>query len=338
MSWADEYTSERAFWVALRTRAARQAHTERTQPSHELLRQFVIQRFMTRLFTPSHTSWVVAGGIGMLIRVPRARATRDLDLTTTDPHSGDRRQVLDDLAPHTGLSELDPFAFTINADEPFTGVMRGTKLRVTATIGAEQAAIFGLDVAADALRVSDIEHSRPEPVVPGIRGLSPIPAIPLFPLASQIADKIIGVAFRDDQGRSANRYRDLVDLALYAGDVDVDADQLRDALRARAAARGQPLPTHLDVPDAWETPYRRVASKTTLQPALHNATTAAEAVGAWLNPVLAGEIQAGCVWDHRSGVWRHTSEPVARPGRVWVRPHMRDGRPVTDYFRRRPRH
>ncbi|WP_112650106.1 nucleotidyl transferase AbiEii/AbiGii toxin family protein [Mycobacterium xenopi] len=167
---------------------------------------------------------------------------------------------------------------------------------------------------------------------------TPIPAIPLFPLASQIADKIIGVAFRDDQGRSANRYRDLVDLALYAGDVDVDADQLRDALRARAAARGQPLPTHLDVPDAWETPYRRVASKTTLQPALHNATTAAEAVGAWLNPVLAGEIQAGCVWDHRSGVWRHTSEPVARPGRVWVRPHMRDGRPVTDYFRRRPRH
>ncbi|MDA3659975.1 nucleotidyl transferase AbiEii/AbiGii toxin family protein [Mycobacterium xenopi] len=172
MSWADEYTSERPFWVALRTRAARQARNERTQPSHELLRQFVIQRFMTRLFTPSHTSWVVAGGIGMLIRVPRARATRDLDLTTTDPHSGDRRQVLDDLAPHTGLSELDPFAFTINADEPFTGVMRGTKLRVTATIGAEQAAIFGLDVAADALRVSDIEHSRPEPVVPGIRGLS----------------------------------------------------------------------------------------------------------------------------------------------------------------------
>ncbi|EUA17535.1 hypothetical protein I553_10593 [Mycobacterium xenopi 4042] len=99
---------------------------------------------------------------------------------------------------------------------------------------------------------------------------TPIPAIPLFPLASQIADKIIGVAFRDDQGRSANRYRDLVDLALYAGDVDVDADQLRDALRARAAARGQPLPTHLDVPTRGR---RRIAGSPARPPCSQRYTT-----------------------------------------------------------------
>ncbi|MCA2338907.1 hypothetical protein JF776_26105, partial [Mycobacterium avium] len=74
MSWSNDYRSERAFWVALRTRATQQSRTDHTHSSQELIRQFVIQRFIARLFTDTDsTPWVVAGGTGMLIRMPGAR-------------------------------------------------------------------------------------------------------------------------------------------------------------------------------------------------------------------------------------------------------------------------
>jgi hypothetical protein len=337
MSWTDEYTSERAFWVSLRTHAARQAKANPTQPSQELLRQFIIQRFIARIFQQPGAPWVVGGGTGMLIRLPGTRATQDLDLTTTQPRPGDRTQVLADIAPYTGANDLDPFAYTITGDQPFTGAVRGTKLRVTTDIGAERAATFGVDVAADEIPVSDIEHRHADPVVPGIRGLSPIPAVPLFPLASQIADKVVGVMFRDKQNRSANRYRDLADLALYAGDIDINAGELRHALRNRAQRREQPTPTHIEIPDSWQAGYRRIVRTTTLPDSLHNAKVAGEAVGAWLNPILSGNVDDEYVWDHTAGAWHDPAEPATRPGKIRVRPHMRSGAAVTDYFRRSPR-
>jgi hypothetical protein len=198
---------------------------------------------MARVFNADEPPWVVAGGIGMLIRVPGARATRDLDLTATEPGRSDRHQVLDDIATHTGLSDLDPFDYTVDTAEPFTGVMNGTKLRITATIGADRAAVFAVDVASDTIPISDIERRQPNPIVPDVKGLSPLPAVPLYPLASQLADKIIGVMYRDTTGRSTNRYRDLVDLTLYAGAVDINGDDLRTALDRRAQTRNQPPPT-----------------------------------------------------------------------------------------------
>lgn len=337
MSWSDEYSSERAFWVALRTRANQHAKTLPGQRSQELLRQFVIQRFMARLFEHSNAPWVVAGGTGMLIRIPGTRATRDLDPTTTSAQSGDRAQVLTDLTPFTGMSDLDPFAYTITGDQPFTGVVRGIKLRVTATIAADEAATFGVDVAADDVPVSDIEHQHAEPAVPGMRGLAPIPAVPLFPLASQVSDKIVGVMFRDDKGRSANRYRDLVDLVLYAGAVDIPAGDLRRAMQVRAQVRNQPVPTRIDVPNDWQRGYRRVADTTTLPAQARDSDAAGEVVGAWLNPVLAGDIDDAYVWDHAAGAWHDPAQPASRAGKVWVRPHMRSGTAITDYFRRNPR-
>lgn len=62
--WASsEYRSKGAFWIALRTRATRHAKTvQPVQSSQELLRQFVIQRFIARLFHEGDAPWVVAGG------------------------------------------------------------------------------------------------------------------------------------------------------------------------------------------------------------------------------------------------------------------------------------
>ncbi|QNI09769.1 nucleotidyl transferase AbiEii/AbiGii toxin family protein (plasmid) [Mycobacterium kubicae] len=333
MSWSDEYTSERAFWVALRTRAARHAKTHPTVQSQELLRQFVIQRFMTRVFTAPDAAWVVAGGTGTLIRIPGSRATQDLDLTTIRSGTGTRN----DLESFTGTNELDPFVYRITGQQTFTGTVAGNKFRIAASVGAESAAWFDVDLAVDEVAISAIEYRDVNPAVPGMRGLSPIPAVPLFPLASQVADKVVGVMFRDPRGRSANRYRDLVDLVLYAGAVDVAAGDLRRALVSRSQRRNQQPPNQIEVPDQWQNGYQRIAARTTLPTPLQDCDIAAEAVGAWLNPPLSGKVADDYLWDHRTSAWHDPTQPATRPGKVWVRAHMRNGAPVSDYFRNSPR-
>ena len=41
-----------------------------------------MQRFLARVFHQDITQWVLKGGIGLLIRLPSARFSRDLDLST----------------------------------------------------------------------------------------------------------------------------------------------------------------------------------------------------------------------------------------------------------------
>lgn len=334
-TWASEYRSERAFWVGLRTRATRHAPSTGTS-SQELIRRFIIERFTARMFAHDDAPWVIAGGTGMLIRAPGIRATRDLDLTTLAPAAGEPDAVQDTLTRYTGASTLDPFIFTISDAKPFTGAIRGTKLRINATISTERATTFGLDVAADTIAISDIEYQPMQPAIPDVRGLAPLPAVPLFPLASQIADKIVGVMFRDDQDRSANRYRDLVDLVLYADAVDVDAAQLTAALTARAATRNQPTPQAITIPDGWAQGYASTADRTTLPTALRDVETAGEVVNAWLAPVLSGTISTGHIWDHHAAAWRPPEQAPQIPGQVWVRAHTRNGTPIGDYYRRTP--
>ena len=47
---------------------------------NELEREFLLQRFVARVFHQDVTPWVLKGGIGLLIRLPSARFSRDLDL------------------------------------------------------------------------------------------------------------------------------------------------------------------------------------------------------------------------------------------------------------------
>ncbi|MFN8073555.1 MAG: nucleotidyl transferase AbiEii/AbiGii toxin family protein [Mycobacterium sp.] len=339
MSWTSAYSSEIAFWHALRRRAAEQAKTTRVlQP--ELLRMFVMQRFMARMFENPSAPWIVAGGTNLLIRIPGARSTRDIDLNTPSENYGTLDSIRSDLEPLTGENfELDPFDFTLDQKVgTFTGGLQGSNWRITATIAGQRAAVFGLDLAADdTTKVSEIERREVTPAISDMPGLRPPTPVPLFPLECQLADKIAGVTFRDVLGRSTGRYRDLVDLALYAGYVDINANKLRDALQQRVAGRDREVPLRIDVSPDWSAGYQKTAAATNLPEGLLTVEAATEAVSAWLDPLLQGEVPEDSVWDHKAGVWRAADDAPTKPGRVWVRPHTRDGRPVIDYYRRIPR-
>jgi hypothetical protein len=339
VSWTSEYSSETAFWIALRRRATEEAKTTRV-PQQELLRMFIMQRFMARMFETPSAPWIVAGGTGLLIRVPGIRGTRDIDLNTTTDNYGTLDTIRDDLATFTGDNPtLDPFHYTVDDKTGvFTGGLQGSSWRITAEIGGQRAAVFGLDLAADDTTViSDIELRDVTPAIADIRGLTRPPAVPLFPLESQLADKIASVSYRDDLGRNTGRYRDLVDLAIYAGHVDVDADKLRQALRRRAESRGRDVPRSVHVAANWATGYNKTAAATNLPTGLLTVETATDTVAAWLDPLLQDDVPAAAVWDHHGGVWRSATDAPTKPGHVWVRPHTRDGQPIIDHYRRRPR-
>ncbi len=339
MSWSSAYSSETAFWHALRRRATEDARSSRV-PQPELLRMFVMQRFMARMFENPSTPWIVAGGTNLLIRIPGVRSTRDIDLNTPTSSYGTLDSIRADLEPVAGENpDLDPFHFVIDQKVgTFTGGLQGSSWRISATIGGQRAAVFGLDLAADdTTAVSDIERLQVTPAVSDIRGFTPPPPIPLFPLESQLADKIASVSFRDELGRNTTRYRDLVDLAIFAGHVDIDADKLRTALRVRAVGRNRAVPQRIDVSPDWAAGYQKTAAATNLPEGLLTVQTATDAVAAWLDPLLQGEIPESSVWDHQAGVWRSADDAPTKPGHVWVRPHTRDGRAVIDYYRRLPR-
>ncbi|KXX62428.1 hypothetical protein AZG88_29450 [Rhodococcus sp. LB1] len=43
-------------------------------------RRFVIARFLTRVFDADPDGWILKGGIGMMVRLPQARYSKDIDL------------------------------------------------------------------------------------------------------------------------------------------------------------------------------------------------------------------------------------------------------------------
>ena len=122
MTWSSAYSSETAFWNALRRRASEDAKTSRVQQP-ELLRMFVMQRFMARMFANPSAPWIVAGGTNLLIRIPGVRSTRDIDLNTTSANYGTLDSIRADLEPATGENpDLDPFDFVIDQKAgTFTG-------------------------------------------------------------------------------------------------------------------------------------------------------------------------------------------------------------------------
>jgi hypothetical protein len=340
MHWSEEYSSEIAFWHALRRQASAQTTASRIE-QQETLRMFVMERFLTRMFQTATPPWIVAGGTNLLIRVPGMRGTRDIDLNTSSENYGSVQEIRADLESFSGDSPLDPFSYRIDRKVgTFTGGLQGSTWKVTATIGEQRAAVFGLDLAADDTTApSDIEHLAVTPAISGMRGLTAPPPVPMYPLAAQIADKISSVCYRDEHGRSTGRYRDLVDLAIYAGYVDVDADKLRNALAQRGANRGRAVPERISIDEDWAAGYGKTAAVTNLPSGLLDITAATEAVAAWLDPLLRGDLPEASIWDHHSGAWRSADDAPSKPGRVWVRPHTRrdGGQPVVDYYRRSPR-
>ena len=97
--------SPASFRASLRSRIQVRARQTR-RPVAALRREFFMQRFLARVFADPTAPWVVTGGGGLLVRLPGARSSQDLDLIRPDTDIAD---AIDELRRFGGACpDIDP--------------------------------------------------------------------------------------------------------------------------------------------------------------------------------------------------------------------------------------
>jgi predicted nucleotidyltransferase component of viral defense system len=103
--------SAAAFRASVRDRLKTEAK-KCGRPVKELQREFVLQRFLARVFAAADSPWVLKGGTGLLIRLPGARYSQDLDLLHLSENLEAAIEELKELCRGAGG---DPFSFVVGS-------------------------------------------------------------------------------------------------------------------------------------------------------------------------------------------------------------------------------
>lgn len=119
------YATPAAFRKAL-NHQLRVAARSRGRPEGELRRQFLTHRFLARVFGRPASGWVLLGGVGLLVRIPGARATKDIDLLHTTSTVAEAVLELEGLLAG---QHLDPLTFQVAVLKQMSGRTRGATSR-----------------------------------------------------------------------------------------------------------------------------------------------------------------------------------------------------------------
>lgn len=298
----EPYQTGAAFRAGVETRLKIEAGANRRPAINDLRRQFVLQRFLARVFADPNTRWVLKGATGLIVRIPGARHSNDIDLVNPQPGVLVDETVADlrELAERALAGDFLRF----DISDPLYGAGQDmghtvAQVKVTPSIGAaEYAGRFPIDISLNQREAEPVELVRPRPVV-DLPGVEPLPAFALYPLAEQVADKLCAMYGRygRDSDRTSTRYRDLVDLTLVVTHQELDAARTAAALEGEAARRSLELPRRLTAPnDEWQANYSKIAATTILPSSLHILEAALETVAACFEPLLDGTVVKG-TWD-----------------------------------------
>lgn len=279
---------------------------EHAQNLNLVRRQFVIARFLARVFDADPDGWILKGGIGMMVRLPQARYSKDIDLLVAT----DAQNPIDELRRTVRDHHLDYFRFQVGPPTALSN-RKGSTVKVSASIGGKEFDTFTLDIV-DARRelVGPVERHQ----LPRLVDTDDFPletSVQLYPLADQIADKLcamyetFGLA-----GTASGRYRDLVDLLLISMFLPIDLASTVEAVERERALRGIPgLPITLESPGpGWTTQWEPTARNSPLTTDYHNLNAALVAAGRCYNHILSSlpGTREAAVWRHERGIWgRH---------------------------------
>jgi predicted nucleotidyltransferase component of viral defense system len=294
------YSTPAAFQRAV-TDKLKIAAALRRRKFNELSREFLLQRFLARVFTSPDSMWVLKGGTGLLMRLPGSRHSQDLDLFH---RTANLETAVEELHEIAALSGLDQYRFVLSEPVSMTGGVEGATIKVTVYLGVQEVGAFPIDLSTQLELVAGIDTLNVEPIIE-IDDVAPLPPFRIYPLPDQIADKICAMysTYGQQQGPST-RYRDLADLVTIITATTFDAAATRKALDAESRRRGIELPPTMQLPaPSWTTGYKTAVRQfAALPPALHDVDAALEFTAICLNPLLAGEIVSGS-WSSRAATW-----------------------------------
>ena len=278
---------------------ARETH----RPYGAVRRQFVYERFLDRVFCGDPDGWILKGGVGMMVRVPNARHSLDIDLVGR--HDGDSVHSLIALAKN----DTDPFRYTITPKRE-TDSIEGTRLTVVASLGGRKFEEFRIDLVNERALVGEVERRALMCVVDDKHGDFPrnAEAVQLYPLADQIADKICAIHETHGAGHPSSRTRDLVDLLLIAEHLQPELAATVASVTAERDRRQITLPETITPPPLWASNWPQDNNVVRhLDPALHVFAHAVDAAGLCYNQVLshvaAGTRPSVAVWSLQHRHW-----------------------------------
>lgn len=302
----EPYRNAAAFRNGVETRIKAEARATTLRSVEQVRRQFLLQRFLVRVFAEPDNRWVLKGGTGLIVRIPGARHSNDIDLQYPSPDALLDEAVADLRRLVRQVPVGDYLRFEIADPRPGGGQGADhmvAQLKVIASIGVSEYGRFPVDLSLNQRVAEPVERIQPRPVVE-LPGSDPLPEFVLYPLAEQVADKVCAMYSRygQDRNQSSTRYRDLVDLAIIVTHQELHAVRVAEALRDEAKRRDLDLPDRLTAPSSqWHAGYRQSASGTILSPALHDLDGALRAVGECLEPLIAGKAEGR--WDPLAFRW-----------------------------------
>ena len=295
-----KYRSPEAFRPALLHRLKQESKAQGV-PLLKIQMRFLFERFLLRaqVVFPQVT---VKGGAAMEFRLPRARMTRDLDLSIIRSASN---QLLPRLQSAAQADFGDFISFVIEED-PDHAILeadgmkyQGRRLRAQAQLADKPLfGFFGLDLAVGE-PANPPETMTVNPLLASA-GFAPL-ELSLYALESHIAEKLH--AYTLPRPYPNSRVKDLPDLALLATYGPIERQQLRLALETTFQHRStHALPDHvMEAPPEWSIPYSKMALENSLPwPDIPSLTTS---VKGFLDPILGSTESRPTLWDPQAWSW-----------------------------------
>jgi hypothetical protein len=265
-----QFKTASAFKASLESRLKGLAE-ERNVPLHTLRLKVVIERFLARLFEAPDPVWLLKGGFAMELRYrPRARTTRDVDLTVTlgvgsDAQERTPARLRDRLQEAMAADLGDYLEFRIGAGhvELNAPPLGGARFPCEALLAGKSYAKFHIDLGCGDALVGAPEALSGEGLLE-FAGIGP-PRVLAISRPQQFAEKVHAYTFPWND-RANTRSKDLVDLVLLIEQGPPEPAEVRRALDATfAARRTHRVPSSLPAPpEAWKAEFTAMAAEAQL--------------------------------------------------------------------------
>jgi hypothetical protein len=262
------FATPAAFKASLEARLNSLA-AQRGLPINTLRLKLVMERLLARLFATPNPPWLLKGGYAMELRYrPRARTTRDIDLTCSSSAStlAGRVTAIRDQLQDAAEAEMDDYlSYRIaSPSSELTGApLGGARFPCEAFLAGKTYGRFHID-----LGFGDEIGAAPETLV-GDDLLAFADIRPARVLAiskpQQFAEKLHAYTF-PWQDRVNTRTKDLVDLVLLIETGGVTPDEVKEAIANTFAKRGShAIPVSLPEPPAqWMNDFAELATQVQL--------------------------------------------------------------------------
>lgn len=291
---ARTFASPGAFRRSLEDRL-RKAAAERRVSLDSIRLKLVMERLLARLFEKPHPAWLLKGGFAMELRYrPRARTTRDLDLSITgtdrETSAGHLARLHEELRSAASRDLGDYLAFSLGeSSRDLQAPLGGLRFRCECRLAGKRYAVFRLDVG-----LGDPTLQEPDTLVGGdllaFAGIEPAVVLAV-PTTQQFAEKLHAYTFPWSD-RTNTRTKDLADLLLLLEEGLGDSPALREALSATFGRRAShPLPENLPPPPAnWQPAFAQMAAELKL-PQTDLESAHRRLADFWRVLVAPGEVQ-----------------------------------------------